>query len=343
LSRVPTVPTVAVIGGGMAGLACARTLSKCGVRVCVFDKGRGPGGRISTRRSDGYAFDHGAQYVTARDARFRSFVNTLRVQGLVMPWRGRFVAIANGATTSMTPAATERLVGVPGMGALVASLAADVRVVSAVQVTRIERCKRGWTLTAADGAPCGSFDFVIVAIPAPQARPLLEANAPRLADAAAAVRFEPCWAAMVALDRAMPVEFDAAVIAGGALSWIARNATKPQRREEETWVLHAADGWSEAHLEDDPAGVAEALLVAFADVTNVIVTGVGYLQAHLWRYARVSIPVGQPFLFDEERGIGACGDWCLGPRVEAAFLSGTAMAERLVATLPFAATPPVGP
>jgi predicted NAD/FAD-dependent oxidoreductase len=59
----------AIIGAGMAGLACADALKEAGHNVALFDKGRGPGGRMSTRRMETplgeVAFDHGAQYFTA--------------------------------------------------------------------------------------------------------------------------------------------------------------------------------------------------------------------------------------------------------------------------------------
>ena len=63
-------PKVAVIGAGVAGLTCARELARSGVDVGVFEKARGGGGRAATRRTGDYHFDHGAQYFTARDARF---------------------------------------------------------------------------------------------------------------------------------------------------------------------------------------------------------------------------------------------------------------------------------
>lgn len=323
---------VAVIGGGIAGLTCARLLAARGCAVRVLDKGRRPGGRVSTRRTDGHAYDHGAQYFTARDARFRGLVKMLRREGAVANWRGRFVNIVNGDLRQAPVDDNERFVGVPGMSTLAAWLATDVPVMTGVQVARIEHDRNRWTVIAADGVRCDNFDVVIVAVPAPQAEPLIK-TAPALADAAAAVRMESCWTAMIALERPMPVGFDAAMVTGGALSWIARDGAKPGRTGAETWVLHASDQWSRAHLDDNHASVAEALLVAFADATNVILTGVEELQAHRWRYARVVKAVGQPCLFDEERRIGACGDWCLGARIEAAFLSGTAMAEQVLASL----------
>jgi predicted NAD/FAD-dependent oxidoreductase len=52
--------------------------------------------------------------------------------------------------------------------------------------------------------------------------------------------------------------------------------------------------------------------------------------AHRWRYALVEQALGVACLWDAQAGVGACGDYCLGPRVEAAFDSGEAMAQRLL-------------
>jgi predicted NAD/FAD-dependent oxidoreductase len=55
-----------------------------------------------------------------------------------------------------------------------------------------------------------------------------------------------------------------------------------------------------------------------------------HLAAHRWRYALVETPLGAPFLHDAARGLGACGDWCLGPRIESAWLSGVALGRALL-------------
>lgn len=46
-----TLP-IAVIGAGLAGLSCAQALLQAGHAVHVFDKSRGPSGRMSTRRAE---------------------------------------------------------------------------------------------------------------------------------------------------------------------------------------------------------------------------------------------------------------------------------------------------
>ena len=55
---------IAIVGAGMAGLSCATRLAALGHELVLFDKGRGPGGRMATRRveADGtmLRFDHGS-------------------------------------------------------------------------------------------------------------------------------------------------------------------------------------------------------------------------------------------------------------------------------------------
>ncbi|EHR39929.1 FAD-dependent oxidoreductase [Alishewanella jeotgali] len=43
--------TIAVVGAGIAGLACANRLQQLGKPVQLFDKARGPGGRMTSKRS----------------------------------------------------------------------------------------------------------------------------------------------------------------------------------------------------------------------------------------------------------------------------------------------------
>ena len=88
---------VAVIGAGLAGLHAARRLHDAGAEVRVFDKARGSGGRMSTRRTDFGAFDHGAQYFTARDPRFRAQVEKWVASGAAAPWPGKVVRLAEGS------------------------------------------------------------------------------------------------------------------------------------------------------------------------------------------------------------------------------------------------------
>ena len=112
------MPKVAVIGAGISGLMCARTLVDHGFPVTLFEKSRGVGGRMATRRThDGLRFDHGAQYFTVRDGRFRRYVESWIEDGIVEPWRGRIVVLDSG-TIKEEKMGADRFVAVPGMNAM---------------------------------------------------------------------------------------------------------------------------------------------------------------------------------------------------------------------------------
>ncbi len=321
-------PSVAVVGAGVAGLFAARTLRDHGLEVRVFDKGRGPGGRISTRRHDAFRFDHGAQYFTARDPRFRRYVDAWCEEGVARPWGGR-IAVLEGGRAESKQDGPERFVGVPGMSAVARHLGADLEVASATRVGAVKGRGSGWRLVDGDGASLGEFGALLVAVPPAQAAELLTA-APELERRTRAVAMRPCWAVMAAFDERLDLPFDGAFVHGSPLSWVARNGSKPGRPDPESWVLHGSPGWSARHLEGDPDEAQDRLLEAFFAATALEPRAPRFVRAHRWRYAIAEEPLDAGCLWDADLRIGACGDWCAGSRVEGAFLSGMAAAGRVL-------------
>ncbi|SFU60455.1 hypothetical protein SAMN02799631_01405 [Methylobacterium sp. 174MFSha1.1] len=309
--------TIAIVGAGIAGAAAARRLSDAGRRVVVIDKGRGPGGRMATRRGpDSLRFDHGAQYFTARDPRFAALVEDWTARGVAGPWGSE-----------------GRHVGVPGMSAPVRDLLDGIDLRCGRAVGRLVREESGWRLAEADGtalAADATFSHVLLTCPSPQSLALL-ASAEQDLPGVAEVRYAPCWTLMLAHDGPSlpnpPVREDRDPEA--ILAWIARNDSKPGREGASTLVAHASPSWSRANLECTADDVAERLVAALRD--RIPVGEIRHRAAHRWRYAAVERAVGEPCLFAPEAGLGFAGDGCLGPRVEFAYVSGLALAERVLA------------
>jgi predicted NAD/FAD-dependent oxidoreductase len=319
----------AVVGAGMSGLVCARELSAAGFTVRVFEKSRGPGGRTSTRRDGELRFDHGAQYFTARDPRFRDQVREWQRQGLAAQWRAR-IGVANDGPPVAGTDDVERWVGVPGMNALCRSMADDLDVVYGTRVGRITRTAGRWRLATDHGDDLGGFDWVVVSAPPAQTAELVRGASHAIATAAAAVPMTPCWAVMATFEEALETPFDGVFVRSGPLSWAARNSSKPDRRAEpDAWILHGSPEWSESHIEAPPEDVCNELLAALARIEGRPVEA-ARLRAHRWRYALPIDPLSSSCLFDGDAPIVACGDWCGGPRVEGAYLSGLAAAEGIL-------------
>ena len=342
--------SVAVIGAGIAGLSCARALADAGIPVTVFEKSRGTGGRMSTRRRDKAAWDHGAQYFTARDPAFRAQVASWVQGGDAALWQPR-LAVLGGGSPPESHEAPERYVGAPRMTAPATRLAEGLAVLTEKTVSRLERTSAGWLVhvtdgnapgaigtspaasgsahTGSDGAPV-SFSAVAVAIPSPQCKRLLATTAPEMAASAARVAMQPCWSAMLTFDAPPELSFDAAFVNDGPLRWVARNSTKPGREACDAWVLHASAAWSEQHLD----ATAESAGVALAEAFRAWgAPSPATCAGHRWLYALASAPLDVECLWDATARLGACGDWVLGGRVEGAWLSGRNLAWRVATAL----------
>ncbi len=307
---------VAIVGAGIAGLACAERLKAGGCVVRLFDKGRAVGGRMSTRRIDTgtgtWWFDHGAQYCTAHDPRFADRIEAWAKAGIVAPW---------------PDAGDNAWVGTPTMSAPLRAMAASLDVTFATTVSRIVRDGVVWRLAGA-GEPSPDYDVAIVAVPAEQAAPLLAPHDTAMAARAAATGSAPCWTVMAGFDT--PVPYDANILRNaGAIGWAARNAAKPGRDPRESWVIQAAPDWSTAHLEDNPSAVTQSLLAELADAIGGRLPDPVVATAHRWRFAR-SGSAGGGILWEPAQRLGCCGDWLLGPRVECAWLSGTMLADAIL-------------
>lgn len=327
---------IAIIGAGLAGLSCARELLAARHTVTIYEKHPDVGGRTRTCETEVGGLDFGAQYFTVQTEAFQKRASAWRKAGWVAPWGGRLVQLEGGKASS-AGRAQQRLVGVPGMGSLAGHLAlgADVRL--GQRVNSIAPHDSQWLLaveaeTVPIPATAGPFDAVVVALPSDQATLLLEA-APELAAQTAAMRMAPCWSLMMAFQDTLGLAYDGAWVRGGRLGWIARDASKPQRRPGEHWVAHSTPEWATEHLMEDPERAKEKLLKAFHDVTGSAVQPV-YSAVHRWPYAQALQPLPGLFLWDQARRIGVCGDWfdCGlegGGRVENACLSGTGLAAAM--------------
>lgn len=310
-----TQPEIAIIGAGMAGAACAEALAQAGHEVQLFDKGRSVGGRLAQRRRAIGTFDHGAQYMTARDPGFMAACTNWHERGLLEPW----------SVTSAESA--PRWIGVPGMNTSVKAMLEGLAVATGVRIGAVERRDTEWLLTDEEGRRHGPFEGLVIAIPPVQAVQLIGDHAFR--QRLEAVAMAPCWAAMFGFHEPFDAGFEAMSAEEGAIAWAALNSTKTGRAGKACWTIHASAEWSTAHLEDDPFDIGAPLLGEFTKLVGAALPDPDLLEVHRWRYAMVTRPLGEACLYDREGRLGLAGDWCLGPRVEAAYLSGRAMAREM--------------
>lgn len=338
---------VLVIGAGMSGLVAAQNLSEQGFSVLVLDKGRGVGGRMASRRIQVAAqeacFDHGAQYLTARNPVFNSYVERWqRAEAL-----GLWFEDTCPTDGSIQREKINRYIGPKGMTSLPKHLAKTLNVRLGQRVSRLALTCEGWEVWAEllgqEDAPPVSYkaSALLVTCPLPQTLALLNQSDldldPEQRVALEAVDYEPCLSLMVQLDGPSALVAPGGVFgpqAGEPLGWVADNYLKGISPLPGSLTVQAGPAYSRQNLEaDTEKTIAELLAFAQPYFGSAKVV---QRQLHRWRYAFPSSYL--PELALRLKGLPPCvlaGDAFGGKaRVETAALSGLEAAKLLPNLLP---------
>jgi predicted NAD/FAD-dependent oxidoreductase len=328
---------VAIVGAGISGLACAQLLQDAGASVSVFEKSGVVGGRAATRIVGAESFDHGAQYFTARSDVFERQIEIWLEKKVIARWAGSIGSLTDGQMIAEKHS-HKRFVGAPHMRSLAEHMSSNLSVAKNSKVNRLSRSGQTWRLDFEKGEAVSDFDAVILSMPANQSAALLEKLGTNdfLLQACQNVTLTPCWSTMVSFAERLNLPFDGLFINNSHLSWVCRDSSKPGRKPGERWVLHATPSWSEIHIGDDQLSASENLIAEFLAITGSKGPTITNSWSKLWRFAapsdidqRVELPSRLVTSVTNE-GLGICGDWCHGARVESAFLSGQATANEVL-------------
>ncbi len=314
---------ILIIGAGISGLLCATELQRAGIQVRLVDKGRGVGGRMATRRMGGGRLDHGAQFFTVRDPRFRSYVDEWLEAGVIREWFG-----GSDKPGDNHP----RYCGIRGMTDAPKYLAKELEVVRSEKVVELSRELDTWIAQSETGAIFRARQLVITT-PLPQALPLLDTSGLNYADedleALRAVRYEKGLATLCILDgpSGLPAPGGMKLEKHPPLCWIADNQMKGVSAEVPTLTLHADPSFSAEHW-DSPDEVRGPRMIEAA--RPLLQASVVDYACHRWGFTKPVNPWPGPCYHKSGLGLTLAGDSFGGARVEGAALSGLAAAARIL-------------
>lgn len=344
---VGSLPQVAVIGAGIAGAACAHALQQAGLAVQVFDKSRGAGGRLATRRCEWLdregqrwttRLDHGAVGITAHSAAFQAFVDQALQAGHLAEWTPQWAADDRRPEDRK-----RRYVPVPDQPALCRHLLQAAATTWGAAVEGLQRAADGWRVQAGAEQAARGFDAVVLALPPAQAASLLGPHRPDWARHASVVPMQPCWTLMGVEDASQSAgdaarEGSLARPTTGPLAWVLRQDARPGRARvpgQAHWVVHARAGWSRQHLEQPADWVEQQLQRALAESLGRPIEWL-HSAVHRWRYALPPLsaaPLAASCWWDADLRLGVCGDFLGGTGVdgvEGAWLSAQALSKALL-------------
>ena len=327
MSSFDSMRHVAVIGAGLAGLSCATRLQEDGFKVQLFEKSLGPSGRMSTRSGEDWSADHGAQYFTARSPLFIEELQTWMSAGVAGAWYP-ILKVFEGNEWRDGSVSENRYVGIPAMNSPGKYLAMNLSIEFNQTIDQISRHNSKWSLHSIEsGNIDDQFDWLVIALPAPQAFILTKFVDQTIEKSSKAFNMLGCWTVMTRFSEKPHVSFDAAFVNDEIISWVSRNNSKPGRTGQESWTFQANPKWSQEWIELDKEEACKLIL----DCAEKL--GFNFQNAeistHRWRYASESLSSMPEFSFFENLKLGLCGDWLHGGRVEGAWLSGYKLANEI--------------
>lgn len=356
---------VAIIGGGLSGLACGLALMRRGIRSTVFDTGkRAPGGRASSRLLKSsfekvYLVDHAVQAFTAQIPEVKDLVAEMEVAGAVQRWHGAVGTILPNGSFHKRDEISEGALYIgsarAGMGGIAKWFAKGQDLKQDVWVARLERDQSSWNLlnTRRKRISDESYSYVVMAHNGKCADRLIK-SAPAKTAAHAPLRckftskasptndrleLSSLWVCVLAVPKGV-ADFEGAFVeTNEVLSWVGNNSAKYNdfKQETDAWTVistpeyGSANKCSQEFIPDNVrAKVSSEMCAAFGELLGGAAgsncSNWEVLHLQLWGAALPLNVCGQHFVHDPINDVGICGDWLTAPSVEGAIFSGLALA-----------------
>ena len=318
---------VAIIGAGLTGLSIARRLTEAGIETPLFDKSRGVGGRVATRRLErsglNLRFDHGIPFLTS--PQLQAISEQMNAPPDPMPLdvaahseldRESLICIADGINQ---------------VGKWLAS-GLEIHLNRPVTEIAPSSSSRQWQILTGDDVVPDDFDLIITTTPPRQAAEILRSSDSSVVTALSAIEPQGCWSLMLVTEPPLPLGLVSLPESQIIERVINENAKGRSSEQLGLYTVHAKRSWSQRHMQwpkvDIQAAMIEAVQSLGLDSRDIV-----HAQLHRWLYAGVVHPLGQPYLVDLQRSLICAGDWCLGNDIDCALASADATAAHVIQSL----------
>ncbi len=339
--------TTAILGAGMSGLAAAHTLQDADHTVTLFEKSRGVGGRAATRKRVGFTYDHGTQYFRGGSEPSTAWItkrfltdDLLDIAKPVWTFDGEGHIQEGDPKQNADPKWSYR----NGITALSKRMAEGLDVRLETLVGRVRQTDAGWAIFTADNQSLGTFDQLLITIPATQAISFIEASqfaneqGKAIVEQLCKAQYNPLISVMLGYKPTPQTRPYYALVNTDKkhpISWLAWEHEKSQERVPEgTGLLIAqmAPAYSKEHRETSQPALFQDVAQLVSTLLNEQLTTPIFTDVQYWRYALPAEKADADTLLalTLPMGLAFCGDAFVGGRAHLALEHGIHVAQRLL-------------
>ena len=321
---------VAVIGAGITGMTVANLLQKK-VKLTVFEKSRGVGGRMATRRAEPYQFNHGAQYFKIENKEFKNFLQPLIQNKIIKHLETNHIEILNKEVIKSTKTYDKiYYTPVSKMNSVIKYFINNnffIKLLCKIEKTVKENDK--WFIINSDNVSYGPYDWLFITIPPNQALEILYNNF-KFLDIIKKIKMRSCYSLMLGFDKIKEFDFDTALFLDEDVKWLSIRKKIIENKKYYSLLINSSYNFAEKHVNGSKDKISDYLIKQVSDILKYKLNNYEHKALHFWKYAMSEKNYNLGSLLDENLKVVVCGDWCMNGRVEGGFLSARNAANKLL-------------
>ena len=308
---------ILIIGAGVSGLLCGKRLAEAGHSVFILDKGRNIGGRLSTRRTYGAVFHHGASYLPD----FYSHKE--------LPEFG-FEIFARAEKEKIIQRKGNLFEPINSVSDFVDYCGANLNIWESCEVISLNLHKKIVDMQlSGDVQENISYDILILSIPPNQAKTLINKQINKFDGLLEGVRMRSSAVALFSFDLD-PEPIKDKHFSNEKVHIHVENNRFKCKQQLFCLTVHSKEPFAKKVVNNDKNKIKEILLKELSDVIPFSLPKPTYEAGHRWLYGFTEWPLGSPYLYYKREKVGICGDWCSGSTILDAASSGIKLAERIL-------------
>ena len=321
---------VAVIGAGITGITLANLLQKK-FNLTVFEKSRGVGGRMATRRAEPYQFNHGAQYFKIENKEFKDFLQPLILNKIIKPLEANQIEILNKEVIKRTKIYNKQYFTAESkMNSVVKYLINNNFSIKLLcKIEKIIKENDKWFVIDSGQVSFGPYDWLIITIPPNQAKEILYSNF-KFLDIIKKIKMRSCYSLMLGFDKFEEFDFGTALFLDEDIQWLSIRKIILENKEYYNLLINSSYNFAEQNINGSKDKISDHLIKQVSDILKCNLNNYKHKALHFWKYAMSEKNNNLGSLFDEDLKVIVCGDWCMNGKVEGGFLSAKNAANKLL-------------